>query len=312
MNIDKILVNVEEGKDHRFLLEKALRLAESSGACIELFRCCYNTSLRNSYLFDKESLIRAEHGFMHQAEKELEGLAKQIAAEGIEVDYDVCWERHHADSLVRKVLRFQPDILMHQIEKHSRLGHFLFAQSDWQLIRECPVPLLLLKEHSWSDGGHVAATVDPFHECDEPATLDSHILNWSAGIAQHLEGEMRVMHCFNVLPHSAIFDEHVVADFEGIQVKVRREHIRALDNLLEPYGLNTDSSRVNLLEGTPHRMMLEYVDEHHVDLLVMGAVSRGVFDRLMVGSTIERILDSIHCDIMVVKSPDFECRVSES
>ena len=56
---------------------------------------------------------------------------------------------------------------MHQIEKHTRLGHFLFAQSDWQLIRECPVPLLLVKQHSWSDGGHVAATVDPFHECDE-------------------------------------------------------------------------------------------------------------------------------------------------
>ena len=86
-----------------------------------------------------------------------------------------------------------------------------------------------------------------------------------------------------------------------MQVKVRREHIRALDQLLEPYGLNTDSSRVNLLEGTPHRMMLEYADDHHIDVLVMGAVARGVLDRLMVGSTIERILDSIHCDIMVVE-----------
>ncbi|WP_271270598.1 universal stress protein [Aliamphritea hakodatensis] len=312
MNIEKILVNVEAGVDHQYLLEKTLRLAEASDARVELFRCCYNTSLRNSYLFDKEGLLRAEHGFMNQAERELEVLAEQLEAEGVDVDFDVCWERHHADSLVRKVLRYQPDILLHQIEKHSRLGHFLFAQSDWQLIRECPVPLMLVKEHSWSDGGHVAATVDPFHECESPAVLDSHILDWSAAIAQQLEGEMRVMHCFNVLPHSAIFDEHVVADFENMQVKVRREHIRALDTLLEPYGLNTDSSRVNLLEGPPHRKMLEYADDHHVDLLVMGAVARGVFDRLMVGSTIERILDSIHCDIMVVKGPDFECHVSES
>ena len=110
MKIEKILVNVEEGVDHRFLMEKTLRLAEASGARVELFRCCYNTSLRNSYLFDKEGLIRAEHGFMKQAEKQLEVLADQLEAEGVDVDYDVCWERHHADSLVRKVLRYQPDI----------------------------------------------------------------------------------------------------------------------------------------------------------------------------------------------------------
>ena len=48
----------------------------------------------------------------------------------------------------------------------------------------------------------------------KPAVLDTHILDWGAAMAQQLEGEIRVMHCFNVLPHSAIFDEHVVADFE--------------------------------------------------------------------------------------------------
>ena len=311
MDIQRILVNVEAGKDATLLLEKAVRLAEGSGAKIELFRCCYNVSLRNSYLFDKEGLLRAEHGFMKGAEAELEKLAAGIAAQGIEVDVDVCWERHHAESIVRKALRYLPDIVLHQIVPHSRLGHYLFDQSDWQLIRECPVPLLLVKQKDWSDGGHIAAAVDPFHECDRPGLLDRTILDWASRIVQALEGGLRVMHSFTVLPHSAIFDEHMVTDSESLQKRVRGEHIEALNALLEPYAMSVDSAEVCLMEGETHHTLLDYVDAQHIDMLVVGAVARGLVDRLLVGSTVERILDQLHCDLMVVKSADFKTTITE-
>jgi len=311
VDISKILVNLEHGKDNSLILEKALRLAEGSGAKVELFSCCYNASLRNSYLLDKESLIRAEHGYMHQVEAELERLTEPFEELNIEVDLDYCWQRHHAEAVVRKVLRFQPDIVLHQIEQHSRLGHYIFDQSDWQLIRECPVPLLLVKQKPWSDGGHVAAAVDPFHECDSPAVLDKTILEWARRLVQTLEGDLKVMHSFNVLPHSAIFDEHLVTDFESMQRKVRAEHVAALGTLLEPYGLTTDSPAVTLKEKETHNAILEYVDEAHIDILVVGAVARGLLDRILVGSTIERILDQLHADLMVVKPPGFVSSITE-
>ena len=311
MEIRRILVNVEQGKDCSQLLEKALRLAEGNGAKVELFRCCYNASLRNSYLFDKESLLRAEHGFVSKAEAELEEMAQQFEEQGVDVEVDVSWERHHAEFIVRKVLRYQPDLVLHQIEQHSRLGHYIFDQSDWQLIRECPVPLLLVKQKAWSDGGHVGAALDPFHECDSPALLDKSILEASRRLVETLEGDLRVLHSFSVLPHSAIFDEHLVTDFEGMQIKVRQEHVAALNTLLEPFGLNTESSSVTLKEDEPHRAMLDYVDEAHIDILVVGAVARGLLDRLLVGSTVERILDQLHSDLMVVKMPDFVSSIKE-
>ena len=311
MDIRKILVNVEQGKDHNLLIEKVMRMAEGSGAKVELFRCCYNASLRNSYLFDKESLLRAEHGYIHKAEDDLELIASQLEAQGIEAATDVCWERHHAESIVRKVLRYQPDMVIHQVEQHSRLGHYIFDQSDWMLIRQCPVPLLLVKQKPWSDGGHIAAAVDPFHESDSPAALDKQILNWARRIVQTIEGDLKVLHSFNVLPHSAIFDEHLVTDFEGMQRKVRGEHVEALNLLLEPFGLSTHSTAVTLKETEAHRAMLEYVEEAHIDVLVIGAVARGILDRWLIGSTTERILDNLHADLLVVKPPGFVSSVSE-
>ncbi|WP_428034033.1 universal stress protein [Amphritea sp.] len=311
MDISKILVNIEQGKDCSLLLEKAVRLAEGSGAKVELFCCCYSSSLRNSYLLDNESLLKAEHGYMRQAEAELERQAEPFEELNIDVDLDLCWQRHRAEALVRKVLRYEPDIVLHPIAQHSRLGHYIFDQSDWQLIRECPVPLLLVKQKPWSDGSHVAAAVDPFHECDSPAALDKTILEWARRLVQTLEGDLKVMHSFNVLPHSAIFDEHLVTDFEGMQRKVRAEHVAALGQLLEPYGLTTDSPAVTLKEKETSQAILEYVDEAHIDILVLGAVARGLLDRILVGSTIERILDELHADLMVVKPADFVSSVTE-
>lgn len=311
MDIRKILVNVEADKDCTHLIDKAIRLAEGSGAKVELFRCCFNASLRNSYLFDKEALLKAEHSFLHRAEAELEEIAERFKVLNIDIDFDVCWARHHAEFIVRKILRYQPDIVLHQIEQHTRLGHYLFDQADWHLIRECPVPLLLVKKKAWSDGGHIAASVDPFHECDSPAALDRLILDQASRLAQTIEGDLKVLHSFNVLPHSAIFDEHLVTDFEGMQRKVRQEHVEALNRLLDEYGLSVESASVTLKESEPHDAMLEYVDEAHIDVLVMGAVARGLIDRLLVGSTVERILDKLHADLMVVKPESFVCSYIE-
>jgi len=310
MDISKILVNIDYGKDCSPILEKALRLAEGSGARVELFCCCYNRSLHDSYLFDQASLVNAEHAYLHHTEAELEQHCEPFEECGIDVDLDLCWQRHRAEALVRKVLQYQPDIVLHQIEQHSRLGHYIFDQSDWQLIRECPVPLLLVKQKAWSDGGHVAAAVDPFHECDRPAALDKTILEAARQMVQTLEGDLKVMHSFNVLPHSAIFDEHLVADFEGMQRQVRAAHVAALAKLLEPYGLTTDSPAVTLKEKEAHHALLEYVDEAHIDILVVGAVARGLLDRILVGSTIERILDELHADLLVIKPADFVCPVT--
>lgn len=311
MDIGKILVNIEQGSDASFLLEKAARLAEGSGAKVELFCCCYNSSLYNSYLFDKSSLSRAEQAYVRHVEGELEPLTASFKELNIEVDIDVCWQRHQAEAVIRKVLRYEPDIVLHPVKQHSRLGHYVFDQADWQLIRECPVPLLLVKQQAWSDGGRVAAAVDPFHECDVPAELDKTILAWASRLVHVLEGDLKVMHSFSVLPHSVIFDEHLVTDFESMQETVRTLHVEALAKLLKPYGLTTDSPAVTLKEKEPHKAILEYVEEAHIDILVAGSVARGVIDRILVGSTIERVLDELHADLMVIKPAGFMSSIKE-
>ncbi len=45
--------------------------------------------------------------------------------------------------------------------------------------------------------------------------------------------------------------------------------------------------------------------ECHADIVVMGAIARSALKRVFIGSTAERVLETLPCDVLVVKPPDF-------
>lgn len=302
--LTKILVNLEEHHHNEQAIAKAALLAERTGAHIELFCCCFNLSVRNAYLFDADARRDAQHGYLRQVETRLDEIARTLQGRGLAVGVDVAWDRHHAEGVIRKALRYEPDLLIHQVGQHSRLGHYLLAHRDWELLRECPVPLLLVKAHEWGESPRVAACVDPFHECDEPAALDRHILEQAAELVGVVQGELHAVHVFQTLPLAAIFDEHAVTDYSALHDKVARQHHASMRELVTPW-LDAEGGRVHLLDGDTHVMLRRFAAEHDIDVMAMGTVARGVVDRLLLGSTIERVLDELECDVLVLKPPGF-------
>ena len=45
--------------------------------------------------------------------------------------------------------------------------------------------------------------------------------------------------------------------------------------------------------------------EWRVDILAMGAIARSGLKRVLIGSTAERVLERLPCDVLVVKPPEF-------
>ncbi|MGH1460909.1 MAG: universal stress protein [Neptuniibacter sp.] len=309
--MEKILVNLDLKQDPKGVLEKAALMAKQYDAKLELFCCCYNRSITHGYLFDKDQELKAEHAYIRQIEEKLEKHCQALISDGIEAGFDVAWNRHRAEGVVRQVLRHEPDILLHGIQPHNRLGHYLFASVDWQIARKCPVPVLFVKDRPWNEITRITACIDPLHEGDEYAKLDKEILAQSFKLAEEGLGELRVLHCYNTLPHEAIFDEHLITDYESLQDKVEQLHLRRCNLLLEEYGLNTNSYQVDMLKGESDLIISNYAKHNKIDIITMGAVARSVLDRLLVGSTIEHVVDHVDCDVLLVKPDGFICPVEE-
>ena len=68
-------------------------------------------------------------------------------------------------------------------------------------------------------------------------------------------------------------------------------------------------SRQYLIARQPIEAIGEAARKSRSAIVVMGAMSRSGYKRLLIGNTAERILDDLACDIMVVKPAKFPTRV---
>jgi len=96
--------------------------------------------------------------------------------------------------------------------------------------------------------------------------------------------------------------------YVGIENDIRREEIReeqreASEALLDDLGDELDEADVDYeldtANGVPGERIPEYATENDVDLIVMGTRGRSGLDRLLLGSTTEKVLRSVdipvHC-----------------
>jgi universal stress protein E len=57
--------------------------------------------------------------------------------------------------------------------------------------------------------------------------------------------------------------------------------------------------------GVPSEVVPRFAQKIAADVVVMGAISRSALKRMFIGSTAERVLEYLPCDVLVVKPPDF-------
>jgi len=78
----------------------------------------------------------------------------------------------------------------------------------------------------------------------------------------------------------------------------------AIDEVIqqaETAGVNTIEGVV--ARGAPHRAILDYVDEHDIDLVVMGTHGRTGLDRYLLGSVTEKVVRLSDAPVLTVRMP---------
>jgi len=58
---------------------------------------------------------------------------------------------------------------------------------------------------------------------------------------------------------------------------------------------------LEVLEGSPEKQIVDFADEWGADLVVMGKHGKHGVGRIMMGSTVSRVLRKAPCPVMVVR-----------
>jgi universal stress protein E len=298
MRDDTILVVVDLTAGARqSALERAAWLAKQAGARLELFACDYDPDLdKRGVTTVREEAAGPRERLLARRRTELEALAAPLREQGLKITVDVVWEHPFELAIVKKAAAHDYWLVAKDTHHHNLLQRTLLTNVDWHLIRECPSTLLLVKDRRLAVEPNVLAAVDPVNEYDKPAALDDRIFTFASDLARVLRGNLHVMHSY-AAPMGAELPPDVLK-------VIAQEHRTALKKFLDKHAVL--SGRTHLYEGLSHDSLLAAATEHAADFVVMGAVARRGLKRLFIGSTAERVLDRLPCDLVIIKPLEFE------
>lgn len=304
---NQILVVIDPTAKQQPALERAAWWAQKTGAGLELFICDYDQYLAGERFFDTESLEKARGSLMNAHEQRLGKLAEPLRAQGLTVAVEAQWDHPLHEGIVRKTLRSKPDLVFKDTHYHAAIRRSLFSNTDWNLIRDCPAPLWLVKPTPNAAELSIIAAIDPVHERDKPAELDSEILAVARKLMDRAGGRISVLHAFDPSPAYAVSADSMAfpisAPMNEMMEALKNRHKQAVDELMEDQGIPAEDTHV--LEGDTRELLIDLAEQVDANLVVMGAVSRGALQRLVLGSTAERVLDHIPCDLLIVKPSGF-------
>lgn len=304
--ISKILAVVDPGSKTQPAMQRAALLAAKTGGALELLICYYNEYLSGDRLFDSPSLAKARREVLENSEKLLENLATPLRKSGVVVTTTALWDHPLFEGIVRRVVDSEADIVFKDTHHHSALQRSVLSNTDWNLIRTCPVPLWLVKRRDFATRPTIVASIDPMNEHDKPAALDDEILQISKLLGEKLAGNVHAFHSYD--PRIAIATATANAyipvslPFDEIEQQMHEDHQKRFREITAFHGI--DDERAHLVSGLTHEELPELAERISADVVVMGAVARNRWKRLFIGATAERTLEFLPCDLLIIK-PDW-------
>ncbi|MEN1679432.1 MAG: universal stress protein [Planctomycetota bacterium] len=115
-------------------------------------------------------------------------------------------------------------------------------------------------------------------------------------------GDVTVLHVAAPLESYAVADPAIV--WESVcddtrRVKLTESFLNWVDADGKPDPRRQEVD-FQVLFGHPSTEIAKFADEHHFDLIVMPSHGRSGFERIIRGSTAERVVRSAHCPVLVL------------
>lgn len=112
-------------------------------------------------------------------------------------------------------------------------------------------------------------------------------------IGEKFNSEIHVIHVIDVRNITAYdMAANIVGEFKEIGEK-------ATKNIIENIG--SLETKTEVIEGIPSREINEYVEENDVDLVVMGTLGKTGLDRVLIGSTAEKVVRTCKSPVLTVR-----------
>jgi universal stress protein E len=309
--IRRILVAIKDldGK-HLPALLKAAQLARAYGAQLELVHGLTAPLYTDGIVLRQQGLGALELDVRQEALRRLEAAADRLRIHSIKVSVCAEWDYPSHEAIIRRARAIKADLIVASLQPGRHRLPWLLRLTDWELVRLSPMPVLLVKNSHPYRHPAVLAAIDPGHSHAKPLKLDRTIMKVSKTLSKALRGTLNAVHAYARFPMGSYPEGMSAQAVQGLAEEAEHQAELRFQRAIKP--MRIARARQFLIARQPIDAIEEAARKSKSAIVVMGAISRSGYRRLLIGNTAERILDELSCDILVVKPVDFANKVPQS
>lgn len=270
---------------------RGLQLARKLGHSAEVVAFVY-TSFRGLKLSDAQKASLREK-LLEERRAEVQQRIDRHCKDGQKVSLKVLWEKDLIKWVQRACSKTDYTCVLKTGRRSESLVH---TASDWQLLRECPAPVLIVAAKRWQKGKPVMAALDLSTTVAAKRKLNHQVLEAAKALSAALDVELQIVSAIQIPPLLADLD---LVDPLAYVKQVREEmapHVREL-----AVAFDLPEKAFYSKRGPAAKVITSRAAAVRAQLVVMGTVARkGVRARLL-GNTAEEVLRHLKTDVLAVK-----------
>lgn len=288
--MDRILV-VADLENNCFAIPRGLELADKLGFAVDVVAFTYAPLKSLKVKASEEAVVRKR--LLDKREKEVGKQVEKFQQDGQKVGLKVVWEKNIDRWIIKQC---DGGRYRGVIKTGNRTESLVHTSTDWQLLRECPVPVLLVAEKKWHRAKPVLVALDLSSSIASKQALNDRVLRVGINMADALGVPMEII--------TAIEVPTLLSDLDLIEPiaftrEAREEMKPQISKLAAAHDLS--ESAFHSKRGPVERVIASQAAKVRAQIVVMGTVARkGVKARLL-GNTAEKVLRHLKTDVIAVK-----------
>ncbi len=203
------------------------------------------------------------------------------------------------ESVIEVAEKADVDFVIKPMRHHSLFSSVVRTSTDWNLIRHCEKPLLLVSTIPTTRGKTVLAAVDVCSGDDAHDALNDIVLYQTERIARALGSKCALVNAFRTATPAM-----TVGSIDSVPIPTPRDLIRerqtGADELLAKSKVETKD--IFIEEGSAAVIINDVARRIDAGVIVIGTVARKGLGAAIIGNTAEAVLEGSSVDVMVVKA----------
>ncbi len=300
-----ILVVIDPTTDEQKALKRAIELAsrinDKEGVSVKItaFFSIFDFSYEMTTILSSGERDAMRQMVIKDKQQWLDDLISELNPT-MTIESLVVWHNRPFEAIINQVIEHNYDLVIKGTHQHDKFKSVVFTPTDWHVLRKCPCPVLLVKEHEWPENGNVLAALNVGSDETEHLSLNMEITKQAAQLSHIIDANV---HLVNSYPGTPVNIAIEIPEFDSSEYNdtMLKHHKEAMAEHAAKFDVAVEKTYVE--EGLPETVIEQVAQKIDAELVILGTIGRTGISAALIGNTAEHVIDHLNCDVLALK-PD--------